>query len=235
MEIQKMTDDLHRVTGENTDLAAQLLSRDELVAQLQGELSALEGELKRQASGFVEEKRGYDERIRGLRLEMNKQQDHFKEHLKQYEEKFAEYRSRTTAEIQIQDILNNRRSEALASMEEERQRHIKARTKPSARIGPAGEAEAEAAAEAAGEHYEPYTLAPGSYRIDDMGMDTSWRDYQLGNLQLVPTGRKQPPPKFRVERACKAASLGPNAPTPTDTPRLPVRPVLPANLASATR
>jgi hypothetical protein len=230
VEIQAMKEELGNAKRENADLSSQLLSRDELVAQLQGELSALEGELKRQASGFVEEKRVYDERIRGLRLEMNKQQDGFKEHLKQYEEKFAEYRARTTAELQIQDILNNRRSEALGLMEEERQRHIKARTKPSARIGPAGEVEAEAAAQGA---EEAYTMAPGSYRVDDMGMDTSWRDYQLGNLQLVPTARKQPPPKFRVERTCKAASRGPNAPTPTETPRgmqvPPIRP--PLNLA----
>ena len=39
----------------------------------------------------------------------------------------------------IQEILNKRRGEALGLMEEERQRHIKARTKPSRRIGPAGE------------------------------------------------------------------------------------------------
>jgi hypothetical protein len=195
------------------------MDRDEMVAQYEGELSARELELTRQASGFAEEKRGYDEKIRGLRLEMNKQQDQFKDHLRQYEEKFAEYRARTSAELQIQDILNNRRSEALANMEEERQRHIKARTKPSGRIGPAGEAEVAESEAQLSEEYEAYKLAGGSYRVDDMGMDTSWRDYQLGNLQLVHPARKQPPAKFRVERTCKAAPLGPSAPTPTDTPR----------------
>merc|ERR1711988_905590 len=110
------------------------MCRDELVAQLRAELSTLEGELKRQAGTFAEEKRAYDERLRGLRLEMRNQQDQFKEHLRNYEDKFSEYRAKTTSELEIQDILNNRRSEALASMEEERQRHIKARTKPSKRI-----------------------------------------------------------------------------------------------------
>merc|ERR1719356_1571094 len=88
-----------------------------------------------QAANFLEEKRSYDERLRSLRLEMRQQQEQFKEHLQSYEAKFAEYKAKTDAELQIQDILNNRRSEALALMEEERQRHIKARTKPTPRIG----------------------------------------------------------------------------------------------------
>lgn len=199
-EIQVLKEELDSARKENTDLSHQLMCRDELVAQLGSELSALEGELKKQAGGFAEEKRAYDERLRGLRLEMRQQQDQFKEHLSEYEASFAEYRSKTAAELQIQDVLNNRRSEALALMEEERRRHVKARTKPSQRIGTEAE-ETEAG-------FVPYGLAKGTcYRVDDMGMDTSWRDYQLKNLQLVPDTKKAKPHKFRVERTRGAPLL----------------------------
>lgn len=197
-EINSLKEELEAAKHENQELSHQLMCRDELVAQLGAELEALEGELKRQAGTFAEEKRVCDERLRGLRLEMQQEQDQFKQHLQAYEEKFAEYRAKTDAELQIQDILNNRRSEALANMEEERQRHIKARTKPSTRIGPDNE---EDAAEG---HFEMYELPKNSrYRVDDMGMDTSWRDYKLDTdlLQVNPPARVKPrPPKFQVTR-----------------------------------
>lgn len=215
-EIQTLREDLEASRRETSDLSHQLMCRDELVAQLRGELSALESELKRQANSFAEEKRQYEERLRGLRLEMRNQQDQFKEHLQSFENKFAEYRAKTTSELQIQDVLNTRRSEALANMEEERRLHIKARTKPTSRIGDPGQAEAEAQLEASCEGYD---LAKGSrYRIDDMGMDTGWRDYQLSDLQLVPSKKKPVIPKFRVDKARKVidAVPGPNPPTATD-------------------
>lgn len=235
-EIQVLKEELDSAKKENADLAHQLMCRDELVAQLGSELSALEGELKKQAGGFAEEKRAYDERLRGLRLEMRQQQDQFKEHLAEYEASFAEYRAKTAAELQIQDVLNNRRSEALGLMEEERTRHIKARTKPSARIGAEDETEDEA-------RFEQYDLAKGTcYRVDDMGMDTSWRDYQLKNLQLVAGKRKPKPANFKVERTRGApllAGIGSPAPTPnrstgaspadqTGRPVLSQRTILPA-------
>lgn len=191
-EIAQLREELEGSRRETSDLSHQLMCRDELVAQLRAELSALEMELKKQAGTFAEEKRSYDEKLRGLRLEMRNQQDQFTEHLRNYEMKFSEYRAKTTSELQIQDILNNRRSEALASMEEERQRHIKARTKPTPRIGDAADAEAES-------RYEQYDLVKDTrYRVDDMGMDTGWRDYALGDLQLVK--RKAGVPKFRVDK-----------------------------------
>lgn len=111
-------------------------------------------------------------------------------------------------------------------MEEERKRHIQARTKPSARIGPAGGAE----------EPEPgcakYELAKDSrYRVDKMGMDTSWKDYQFGETALPNTSytvlsdrhpvRKPPLPRLQAERARKQGSpnavvLGPQPPTATE-------------------
>mmetsp|Transcript_102418 Transcript_102418/g.219142 ORF Transcript_102418/g.219142 Transcript_102418/m.219142 type:complete len:379 (-) Transcript_102418:71-1207(-) len=199
-EIEELRKELETSRGENADLAHDLVSRNELLEQLGGELSGLESELKRQAGTFAEEKRSYDERLRGLRMEMRSQQEQFKEHLRAYEEKFEEYKAKTDAELQIQDILNNRRTEALALMEEERQRHIKARTKPTSRIGGPASEEAESIA-----HQAPYDLAKSTrYRVDDMGMDTSWRDYQLAEtLQPAPppANGKPRPPKFYVERS----------------------------------
>jgi len=213
-EIQSLRDELESSRRETSDLSHQLMCRDELVAQLRGELHALEAELKRQAGTFAEEKRAYDERLRGLRLEMRNQQDQFKDHLRSYEERFSEYRAKTTSELEIQDILNNRRSEALGLMEEERQRHNKARTKPSARIGKTGADEDACAAD--GVKCESYDLVKGTrYRTDGMGMDTGWRDYQLTELQLTaPNKKKSGLPKFRVEKSPRAT--GPNAPTATD-------------------
>lgn len=203
-EITSLREEVETLRRESGDLSHQLMCRDELVAQLRAELSALEGELKSQAGTFADEKRAYDERVRALRLEMRNQQDQFKEHLRTYEERFSEYRAKTMSELEIQDILNKRRSEALALMEEERQRHIKARTKPSARIGEVPDAEAES-------RYESYELVKDSrYRVDDMGMDTGWRDYQLGDLQLVSTKKRSGVPKFRVDRGKK--NVGPSAP-----------------------
>eukprot|EP00929_Paragymnodinium_shiwhaense_P044099 TRINITY_DN22627_c0_g1_i1.p1 TRINITY_DN22627_c0_g1~~TRINITY_DN22627_c0_g1_i1.p1 ORF type:complete len:373 (+),score=113.88 TRINITY_DN22627_c0_g1_i1:77-1195(+) len=203
-EIDSLKGEVERRKQENADLSHQLLCRDELVAQLGSELSALEGELKQQASAFAEEKRTYEEKLRSLRLEMRQQQDEFSSTLKNYEDQFNEYRSKTTAELQIQDILNSRRSEALQQMEEERQRHIKARTKPSDRIGKTFQTETDE------EHYEPYDLAKNvRYRVDNMGMDTSWRDYQLkDSLKPIPQGGvKSSSPRFRVERYTKPPPL----------------------------
>merc|ERR1712205_181842 len=107
--------------------------------QLRSELSTLETEMKRQARSFTEEKRVHGEKIRSLRLEARQQEDQFAAQLKEYSEKFSDYKVKTSDELQIQDILNKRRSEALRLMEDERQRHIQARTKPTPRIGPGGD------------------------------------------------------------------------------------------------
>merc|ERR1712232_212508 len=165
-------------------------------------LSTLEDELKRNFGNFADERRVYEEKIRSLSAEMKQQQESFSTTLSDYEHKFNEYTSKTTAELQIQDLLNTRRSEALAQMEEERQRHIKARTKPTPRIG----VEDDPAVEA---RCLPYELAKDTvYRVDPMGMDTSWRDYQGSDVETVlspqgPQGsrRKRPVPKFRIERS----------------------------------
>jgi hypothetical protein len=218
IEIGSLREELDSSKAETGDLLHQLMCRDELVAQLRGELSQLETELKRQAGVFAEEKRSYDEKQRGLRLEMRNQQDQFKEHLRDYEVRFSEYRAKTSSELQIQDILNHRRSEALANMEEERQLHIKARTKPSARIGEVPETQN---VDTCG----PYELVKGTrYRVDPMGMDTGWRDYQLGGLQLVPPKiKKHALPKFRVDKGGGKVS-GPHAPMATDHLLLPIAP-----------
>jgi len=191
------------------------MCRDELVVQLRGELSMLESKLEYQANNFAEEKKEYDERIRNLRLEMKQKEDQFASHLKMYEDRFQEFKSKTTHELQIQEILNKRRSEALSSMEEERERHIKARTKPTPRIGPVdGDG-----------GFQEYDLHKNTqYRVDDMGMDTSWRDYHVSDMK-VPQKRHLLP-KFKVERMRKA-SPATNAPVETEdlmrTPRVSSR------------
>lgn len=185
--------------------------------QLRGELSMLESKLEYQANNFAEEKKEYDERIRNLRLEMKQKEDQFASHLKMYEDRFQEFKSKTTHELQIQEILNKRRSEALHSMEEERERHIKARTKPTQRIGPAGEAE--------DPRFQEYGLGKNTqYRVDDMGMDTSWRDYHVSDLKAPQ--KRHLLPKFKVERMKKPGPAT-NAPVETEdlmkTPRVPSR------------
>jgi len=223
-EISQLREDLEAAKQEGSDLNHQLMCRDELVAQLNNELAGVEGQIKRQALAFADERQAHETELMGLRHEMQEQQEHFQAHLKSYQDSFEEYKSKTAAELQIQDILNSRRSEALGHMEEERQRHIQARTKPSRRIGPGGEFESEVEARCAN-----YELAGTQYRVDDMGMATGWRDYQLNDVQLVSPAhpKKGPPPKFRIDRvrrACQRGNLGPNAPIPTETPRETSRP-----------
>merc|ERR1719453_1357562 len=97
-------------------------------------------------------------------------------------------------------------------MEEERERHIKARTKPTPRIGPVdGDG-----------GFQEYDLHKNTqYRVDGMGMDTSWRDYHVSDMK-VPQKRHLLP-KFKVERTRKPNSNGANAPVETEdlmrTPR----------------
>eukprot|EP00747_Dinoflagellata_sp_TGD_P164314 gnl/TRDRNA2_/TRDRNA2_184088_c0_seq1.p1 gnl/TRDRNA2_/TRDRNA2_184088_c0~~gnl/TRDRNA2_/TRDRNA2_184088_c0_seq1.p1 ORF type:complete len:379 (+),score=88.30 gnl/TRDRNA2_/TRDRNA2_184088_c0_seq1:104-1240(+) len=216
-EIQALKDDLLAAKAESADLAMQLLCRDELVVQLRSELSTLEAEMKRQARTFAEEKRVHSEKIRSLRTEARQQEDQFTAQLKEYSDKFAEYKAKTTDELQIQNILNKRRSEALQLMEEERQRHIQARTKPTPRIGPGDIA--------VGQEYE---LAKGArYRQDPMGMDTSWRDYKLNDVQIVQSARRHQMPKFRVEKSRQPEDAA--LPTMPGPPAgiVPTGPVLP--------
>jgi len=92
-------------------------------------------------------------------------------------------------------------------MEEERQRHIQARTKPTPRIGPAGESGLDDS------KFQEYDLSKNTaYRVDGMGMDTSWRDYRAGDIK-VPQKRHLLP-KFKVERP--RGKPGPNAPVETE-------------------
>merc|ERR550514_835034 len=141
-EVRVLEDKLRKSRSECEDMKHQLLCRDELVEQLHGELQKLESKIEYQANNFAEEKKEYDERIRSLRMEKKQREEHFTSDLTTYKDKFQEYKSKTENEIQIQEILNRRRGDALELMEEERQRHIQARTKPSRRIGPGGELEA---------------------------------------------------------------------------------------------
>merc|ERR1711904_677818 len=214
VKLQEALDESKKIAA---DKDHQLMCRDELVVQLRGELSMLESKLEYQANNFAEEKKEYDERIRNLRLEMKQKEDQFASHLKMYEDRFQEFKSKTTHELQIQEILNKRRSEALRSMEEERERHIKARTKPTPRIGPGGEVE--------NPRFQEYDLGKNTqYRVDDMGMDTSWRDYHITDLKA--SQKRHLLPKFAVERT-KKTGPGTNAPVETEdlmkTPRVPSR------------
>lgn len=202
----------------------QLKKRDELVTGMTSQLKALQGQLRQQNTAQQEERRGHEDLVASLRKEMQHQQEQFQAHLATFEESLVEYKAKTEREMEIQEILNQRQAQALARAEDECQKLIKARTKPSARIGETEELN---------ERCVPYEVSCGQYRVDDMGMDTSWREYQLSNThhlvplpsrgQAVAQERKQVP-KFRVERVRKASQrLEPIAPEPPAemTPRFP--------------
>jgi len=218
-EIAQLREELESAKQEITDLTHQLVCRDELVATLKHDLGGMDGQLKVQATHFSEEVQKHEELVRSLKQEMQAQQDQFAAHLQSYEEQFQEYRTKTAAELQIQDILSSRRAEALAAMEEERQLHIKARTKPTPRIG---EEEPDLEAKCA-----PYDLETAPYRVDDMGMDTAWRDYEIPGPQFPQPASKRAQPRYRMEQLRKSAQrarVGLPAPVATETPRDPVRP-----------
>lgn len=218
-EVQKLKEELSACKSEILDLKHQLMCRDELVTQLGGELSGLETDVKRQAGVYAEERHEFEECIRGLRQEMLAQQKEFKNHLSEYQEHFTQYRSKTSSELQIRDILIARLSEALSQMDEERKLHIKARTKPTRRIreSQSGDVSSDVIDE---ERFESYKLPRDTkYRVDDMGMDTSWRDYQMG-LEFGPQRRKVPQTKFQVERIRRVVPLpGASQTISSDTPR----------------
>merc|ERR550514_522580 len=212
-EVRVLEDKLRKSRSECEDMKHQLLCRDELVEQLRGELQKLESKIEYQANNFAEEKKEYDERIRSLRMEMKLREEHFTNDLMTYKEKFEEFRSKTENEIQIQEILNKRRGDALGLMEEERKRHLQARTKPTRRIGPAGELEPGADGEDGTSHEQPYRLQKNSrYRVDALGMDTSWRDYKGKTNPLKGASRRQLLPKFRVVKSTAPAGMSPRPP-----------------------
>lgn len=208
-ELDRLKKELVDGKGQIDDLTHQLTCRDELVSQLSSELASKDGELRTQAEAHAEDKKHVDERWAGLRKEMQQQQKEFVEHLQRYEAEYQKYKAKTTQELQLQEILNKRLTEALANMEEERQLHIKARTKPTPRIGEEQSPE--------DQRCVPYDLEQNArYRVDDMGMDTSWRDYQLSNMQF--RGPKTAMPKFQVDRARRVVPLPGQQP---ETPRPP--------------
>eukprot|EP00931_Biecheleriopsis_adriatica_P005444 TRINITY_DN106967_c0_g1_i1.p1 TRINITY_DN106967_c0_g1~~TRINITY_DN106967_c0_g1_i1.p1 ORF type:complete len:392 (+),score=101.75 TRINITY_DN106967_c0_g1_i1:90-1265(+) len=212
------------------DLTHQLECRDELVLQLGGELSELEKELKQQAGSIAEEKRELDERWLGLKKEMEQQQRKFAAHLKEYEEQFKQYRAKTSAELQMQEILNRRLTEALDAMEKERALHIKARTKPTPRIGEE-DPEAQEMMAALEERCVPYEMEKDArYRVDDMGMDTSWRDYRMTEHQIMLPPHKKKPPSFKVERIRRVVPTPGRWGSGDDTGRVDFRSTMPANM-----
>lgn len=227
--ILELQENLVAAKAEGRELTQQLAQRSELVTQLRADLSALREEVRQQAASFVEERRCGEEQLQRLRQEMQQQQEYSEARIREQEEKFNEFREKTTKELQLQEILNERRSEALRLMEEERQRHLQARQKPTPRIigcATAGLSEEETqrsrgltASETAQQLLEAYNLSKTQrYRVDDMGMDTSWRDYQPSDSPLASftTSRKSQAPKFRVERSHRgSSSLGPNPPMAT--------------------
>ncbi|OLP81903.1 hypothetical protein AK812_SmicGene37503 [Symbiodinium microadriaticum] len=201
-QVHSLQQQLELSRGEIAQLKHQLSCRDELVKQLGRETSSLEAELKRQEVAAQEEKREAEIRWQGLHREMQQQQERFVEHMHAYAQQFEQYKDKTSDQLQILAILNRRLKEALQEMEEERQRHIKARTKPTHRIG---EEPSEEIAEMFQDH-EPYILDEAPYRVDEMGMDTSWRDYKISNFELALPQKPMAPPKFKVERTSAAAS-----------------------------
>merc|ERR1719253_396371 len=167
---QEQTEELHaeidglkqqnaQLVQDKGDLAQQLFARDSLVNELRAELGKVEAKLERQVSVFTEEKKTMEERYRVLRSDARQAEELATKKQREYEEMFQEYKAMTTKELQIQQILNRRRTEALEQMDEERKRHIQARTKPTPRIGV---------------EFADYELQPTSFETDALGHDTSW-------------------------------------------------------------
>lgn len=200
-EIEGLKAQLESARSSNTDLEHQLLCRNELVVQLGSETSTLQQELAELQSALDQERLSHEERIRSLTSELEQQRDMYKTTLTDYEAKFVAYKEMTAAQLRIQEILRVRATEALSLMEQERQRHAKARTKPSNRIAAEGNDELD---QVPREKVE--IRADTRYRVDEMGMDTSWREYKIAQPDKAPSGRKVP--QFRVERTRQRVALG---------------------------
>mmetsp|Transcript_12363 Transcript_12363/g.27388 ORF Transcript_12363/g.27388 Transcript_12363/m.27388 type:complete len:404 (-) Transcript_12363:126-1337(-) len=208
---QELQDQVEHLRHEKASLEQQLLARDEHNSLLEAELNKLESKLEAQAGAHAEEKKEYEEKIRGIRMEMKQKEDSFQKQMKLNEERLASYRDKTEKQLKILEIINQRREDALQLMEEERERHIKSRTKPTARIQ--GE-------EPIGvmPQFADFELAKEvRYRVDPLGMDTTWKDY--------PPPVAVPPKAVRTVRTpkIKAERIGPRpypaAPMSTDGPR----------------
>jgi len=215
---QSLDKQLENARGEIADLKHSLACREEMLRQVTGDVASLEAELNHHKVTSEEEKREAEERYQILHKAMQQQQKQFSEHIQRYSQEFHQYKEKASDQMQILAILNRRLKEALRNMEEERERLILARTKPTPRIGE--EVDEDELPE------EPVDLDPSPvYRTDDMGMDTAWRDYKISNMELViPASR--PMPKFKVERVRRTVP-GPGQCAPGHTPR--ARPV-PATL-----
>eukprot|EP00913_Durusdinium_trenchii_P001725 g1596.t1 len=175
---QSLDQQLENARGEVTDLKQQLQGRDEQLRQLRSERISLEVEFVRYKQSSEEEKREAEDRFQTLHKAMQEQQRQFSEHIQRYSKEFYEPLGPGQAAhhaLRILAILNRRLKEALRNMEEERERFILARTKPTPRIGEEVEEEIEE---------DCLELDPSPlYRTDDMGMDTAWRDYKINNME----------------------------------------------------
>lgn len=209
---QSLDQQLENARGEIADLKHQLACREEMLRQVTHDVAQTELELNRHRASSEEEKREADERYQVLHKAMQQQQKQFSEHIQRYSQEFHQYKEKASDQMQILAILNRRLKEALCNMEEERQRFILARSKPTPRIGEEVEEDLPE---------EPVDLDPSPvYRTDDMGMDTAWRDYKISNMELViPASR--PMPRFKVDRVRRAVPGPGSAPgSGRETPRL---------------
>lgn len=135
------------------------------------------------------EKKGLEERCRILRNEQRANEELAAKRKAEYEEVFAEYQEAMAKELKVTNIISSRRAEALKLMEEERERHLKARTKPTPRIGV---------------DFHDYELEPAEYEKDAMGMDTSWK--RARPPYTIATPRR---PTFTVDRRRRGATQPP--------------------------
>lgn len=211
---QSLEKQLENARDEIADLKHQLACREEMLRQVTHDVAQTELELNRHRASSEEEKREAEERYQVLHKAMQQQQKQFSEHIQRYSQEFHQYKEKASDQMQILAILNRRLKEALRNMEEERQRFILARSKPTPRIGEEVEEELPE---------EPVDLDPSPvYRTDDMGMDTAWRDYKISNMELViPASR--PMPRFKVDRVRRAVPSpgtgGTGTPGSRGTPR----------------
>lgn len=209
-ELAELKTQLATVTQESADKSFQLSCSDQLADQLRSEVNKADGVLRAYTRKFEKEKKELETQLEESRALLKQKENDFKQQMRDFQNMFAAYKKNAEKEIEIQALLNKRRAEAVKALEEERRRHLAARSKPTPRIGNPEEPPER--------DFKPYDVlpAPGSapakvYRLDAMGKDQAWKEYRGSD-----TGRRQHKTKF-----CTLPTPRTLHPGPPQTPTMP--------------
>eukprot|EP00397_Hematodinium_sp_SG-2012_P022151 GEMP01022934.1.p1 GENE.GEMP01022934.1~~GEMP01022934.1.p1 ORF type:complete len:358 (+),score=85.09 GEMP01022934.1:228-1301(+) len=177
-EIEELRCQLEASMQESAHKSFQLSCGEQLIEQLRAEVQEADGVLEAHIRQFEKEKAELERQSSEVRGELKKKREGYKEQLRELQSEFSGYKRDAEKEIEIQSLLNNRRSDALKALESERRRNAAARAKPTTRIGNPEEPPDE-------RDYKPYNVlpAPGCmpsrvYRVDALGKDQAWKEYR---------------------------------------------------------